>query len=158
MVSILPLAAVLEIVLTSIIGVMALVQASKDTLRILEYTPLSDDGFDHPDPTATSANEHLCPLLLDCPRLENLSISVPSICAHLFSKESAHWSGELQIRAGTTCNQSHTPSPSIDAQEVWKVLNQARCLMATRQKQSVQLDIEIFICKYQFYDFKRGPH
>lgn len=131
-------------------GVMALVEASKDTLRILEYTPISDDGFDHPDPTATSANEHLCPLLLDCPRLENLSISVPSICAHLFSKESAHWSGELQIRAGTTCNQSHTPSPSIDAVEVWRVLNQARSLMDSRQEMGVQLDIEIFISHWIF--------
>ncbi|KAI9698184.1 MAG: hypothetical protein M1836_004186 [Candelina mexicana] len=139
-------------------GVMALVEASKDTLRILEFSPLSDDGFDHPDPSATSAKEHLCPLLLDCPRLENLSISVPSICADLFSKEAVHWSGELQIRGGTTCGQDHTPSSSINAEDVWRVSNQARALMDFRQKQGAQLDVEIFISHWIFEPRQRLVH
>ncbi|KAI9720417.1 MAG: hypothetical protein M1812_002923 [Candelaria pacifica] len=131
-------------------GVMALVEASKDTLGLLEYSPLSDDGFDHPDPSTTSLGKHLCPLLLDCPRLENVSISVPSICAQLFSKNTVRWSGELQIRAGTTCGQDHIVPSSINAQDVWRVLNQARALMDSRHVQGAQLDIEIFISHWIF--------
>jgi hypothetical protein len=41
-------------------GVMAIVKASRNTLRVLEHSPRSQDGFWHPHPGSPSDCEHLC--------------------------------------------------------------------------------------------------
>ncbi len=129
-------------------GVMALVKASKNTLRVLEYSPVSKDGFEHPDIASTQRSEHYCELLTSCHRLENLSISVPSICPALFASESVNWKGEVQIRAAKLCTFDQDLASSTDAQDqFFNLLDRARSRMASQLARGTDLHIEIFICK-----------
>lgn len=134
-------------------GIGALANSSDETLEILEHSPLTDDGFEHPDPASLRGQrQHLCPKILDCPRLRNLALSLPSICEDLFADASVNWSGQVQIRTGTVCG--HHPislKTSAKAQtKFWRVLDQARSLMSLREKGGVDLDIEIFINNWIF--------
>lgn len=129
-------------------GVMALVKSSRNTLRVLEYSPVSKDGFEHPEPTGVEGDEHLCSTLSSCPRLENLSISLPSICSDLFSNDTVKWKGEAQIRTSNLCKIRQDLAQSKDAQDdFWGLLDKARSLMTSRLAEGAELDIEIFICK-----------
>lgn len=134
-------------------GIGTLANSSDETLEILEHSPLIADGFDHPDPTSLySQKQHLCPKILECPRLRNLSLSLPSICEDIFADASVNWSGEMQIRASTVCG-CHPISlkTSEKAQrKFWRILDQARSLMNLREKEGVELDIEIFINNWIF--------
>lgn len=134
---------------------MSLVKASSSTLRVLEYSPLSADGFDHPDPDRDGhgTSFHCCPLLLSCPRLTDLSTSVPTICPEIFRDESVRWSGDLQIRAARICgDDGETPLQTPEATAVFKnVLDSARRLMDVRREAGKVLDVEIFICKFSFF-------
>ena len=132
----------------SIDGVMALVKASMDHLRVLEYSPLSKDGFEHPESSSVESEEHLCSILTSCSRLENLSISLPTICSDLFTNESVRWQGEVQVRAEKLCRSHKNLALSVDAQdEFWRMLDQARKLMNSRLADGVDLHVEVFICK-----------
>lgn len=134
-------------------GIGALADSSDETLEILEHSPLTADGFEHPDPTfLRGQKQHLCPNILECPRIRNLSLSLPSICEDLFADASVNWSGEMQIRTGTVCGR-HPISlkTSANAQsKFWRVLDQARSLMSVREKGGVELDIEIFVNNWIF--------
>lgn len=126
-------------------GIMALVTSSKDSLRVLEYSPVSNDGFGHPDLTGTESDEHLCSILTGCRRLENLSISLPAICPDLFMSDTLNWKGEVQIRATRLCPAYQSLALSAEAQDkFWMMLDHARSLMAALAS---DLRIEIFICK-----------
>lgn len=131
---------------------MSLVNASSSTLRVLEYSPLSADGFAHPDPDRDGhgTSFHCCPLLLACPRLTDLSTSVPTVCPDLFRDESVGWTGDLQIRAARICDdEDGTPLQTPEATAVFKnVLDSARRLMDVRREAGEELDVEIFICKF----------
>lgn len=129
-------------------GIGALANSSEATLEILEHSPLSADGFAHPDPTPLlSRREHLCPKILNCPRLRNLSLSVPSLCEKLFTNSTVNWTGEMQIRTSTVCGRhplslKFTPEAQY---QFWSVLEQARWLMSSRDKDGVELEIEVFV-------------
>jgi len=127
-------------------GVMAIVKASQQTLRLLEHSPRSQDGFNHPDPGSLSENEHICETLTNCPKLEDLSISIPSMCSKLFSNDSVRWKGDCQVRALNICgHEDHkTTNASIEAMKA--VLNQSRKLIAKRASGRFpeSLTIELF--------------
>lgn len=129
-------------------GIGALADSSDATLEILEHSPLSADGFAHPDPTSLlGRKEHLCPKVLSCPRLRNLSLSLPSLCEKLFSDPTVNWSGEMQIRTSTVCGR-HSLSLKFTSEaqaQFWRILDQARWLMSSRGRDGVELDIEIFV-------------
>jgi hypothetical protein len=127
-------------------GVMALVKASRSTLRVLEHSPRSQDGFWHPHPGSPSDSEHLCELFRSCPKLETLSISLPSVCADLFSNRNVKFSGDLQVRALHLCGHEHGRSTHEATDALEKLLQQAR-ILATRKANSViprELYIELF--------------
>ena len=132
----------------SIKGVVSIIKASKQTLRVIEHSPRSDDGFFHPDPGCLDTDEHICEILVDCPRLKDLSISVPSMCSHLFSHEDVRWEGECQVRATTLCDCTKLPRTQQTRQtkvnSLRKTLNQARDLIVARQRQRKDLEIELF--------------
>ena len=129
-------------------GIMALVEASQGTLQILEFSPLSEDGFGHPDPASAQSERHLCRQMIQCKRLKNLSISMPSLCEELFSDTSILWEGEVQIRVGGLCGERIELKGSPQALEhFWHVLEQARSLMAARRMDGADLNIELFISK-----------
>ncbi|KAI9872130.1 MAG: hypothetical protein M1830_002035 [Pleopsidium flavum] len=140
-------------------GVMALVKVSKDTLRVLEYSPLSKDGFEHPESTTVESDGHLCSILTSCLRLENLSITLPSICSDIFSSDAVKWKGEVQIRTAKLCEPKQNLARSLDVQDqFWKMLNQARSLMASRQSEDNDLHIEIFISHWIFEPRRNVVH
>ncbi|KAL8820161.1 MAG: hypothetical protein Q9191_007572 [Dirinaria sp. TL-2023a] len=128
----------------TIAGVMALVEASRCSLQVLEFSPLAGDGFVHPKTSDTQKCGHLCTKLLQCPRLQSLAVSLPSVCEHLFEDASVNWSGEVQIRAERLCNHRQG---QVEAQHrFWRILDLARSLMAARsEKENVDLDIQLFI-------------
>lgn len=90
----------------TIVGVMSIVKASQQTLRVLEHSPRSESGFFHPHPGFVN-DQHLCEVLTQCPKLEDLSISLPSMCTALFSNSNVRWRGDCQVRALHLCG--HEP-------------------------------------------------
>ncbi|KAF2013297.1 hypothetical protein BU24DRAFT_424300 [Aaosphaeria arxii CBS 175.79] len=130
----------------SIDGVMAVVKASRNTLRVLEHSPRSQDGFWHPHPGSPSENEHLCEVLRSCPRLETLSISLPSVCADLFSDENVRFNGDLQVRALHLCGHEHGRSTQEATDGLQQLLRQARSLIRRRAESVIprELYVELF--------------
>ena len=134
-------------------GIGALADSSDATLEIIEHSPLTAGGFERPDPASLRGpKQHLCPKILACPRLRNLSLSLPSICEHLFADTSVNWSGEVQIRTGTVCGRHPVSLKTSEKARIqfWRILEQARSLMSLREKEGVRLDIEIFINNWIF--------
>lgn len=127
-------------------GVMAVVKASRSTLRVLEHSPRSQDGFWHPHPGSPSDSEHLCEHFRSCPKLETLSISLPSVCADLFSNENVKFSGDLQVRALHLCGHEHGRSTQEATDALQKLLQQARNLVEQKAASiaSRELYIELF--------------
>ena len=129
-------------------GIRALAESSDKTLEIFEHSPLSRDGFEHSDPTSLlTQNKHLCPRIVRCPRLLNLSLSIPSLCETLFSSLDVKWSGEMQVRTSTICGKHPLSLKFVpEAQvEFFHILDQARELMASRNREGAELEIEIFV-------------
>lgn len=134
-------------------GIGALANSSDQTLETLEHSPLTANGFEHPDPNSLRGQkQHLCPRILECPRLRDLSLSVPSICEDLFSNAPVNWSGEMQIRTGTVCGHHPVSLKTSETAQIklWRILGQARSLMSRREEEGVELDIEIYINDWIF--------
>ncbi|KAL8951971.1 MAG: hypothetical protein Q9222_002094 [Ikaeria aurantiellina] len=132
----------------TITGLLALVRASRDTLRILEHSPLGDDGFEHQHPLP-SGDACLCREIINCTHLTSLAISLPTICEKLFSNPSVRWAGEVQIRTAGVCGQpTAILRQNKDAQRrFFNMLSQARFLIQAQQTRESELSIEIFIGK-----------
>ncbi|KAF1951874.1 hypothetical protein CC80DRAFT_480269 [Byssothecium circinans] len=127
-------------------GVMAVVRASRSTLRVLEHSPRSQDGFWHPHPGSPSDSEHLCKTLRDCPKLETLSISLPSLCEDLFTDRNVKFHGDLQVRALHLCGHEHGRSTHEATDALQKLLHQARELINIKANSIVprELYVELF--------------
>lgn len=133
-------------------GIAALADSSDETLEVLEHSPLTADGFEHPDlRTLRGRNNHLCRQILQCPRLHSVSISIPSVCEELFNA-SVNWSGEMQIRTSFVCGRhplSLKTSEETQSQ-FFRILDKARCLMASREREGARLDVEIYVNNWIF--------
>lgn len=144
-------------------GIAALVDSSDETLEILEHSPstLTADGFAHSVPSLVQGQkDHFCRRILRYPRLRNLSLSLPSLCEDLFADTSVKWEGEMQIRIATLCGRhplSLKTSTNAQAQ-FWRILDQARSLISSREKDGVDLNIEIFIENWIFEPKYRSVH
>lgn len=128
----------------SVAGVLALVKASSHTLQVLEHSPRSDDGFYHPYPGHISNDAHVCNLLTSLPKMRDLSVSIPTMCASLFREENVQWEGEFQVRAIDICGCNTSTSGPDRAVELKKVLTAAKGLMASRGRMRKNLSIELF--------------
>lgn len=138
----------------SVAGMLALVKASHDTLQVLEHSPRSDDGFYHPYPGKLETGEHICHLLTSLPHMRDLSISIPHMCADLFSSASeVKWEGECQVRATELCPSSRRP-----AEQLRRLLSAARDMIASRQRMHCRLSIEIFFAGCIFEPEKNLVH
>ncbi|KAF2201464.1 hypothetical protein GQ43DRAFT_440591 [Delitschia confertaspora ATCC 74209] len=133
-------------------GVMAVVKASQSTLRVLEHSPRSNDGFHHPHPGSLSENDHICEILTSCPKLETVSLSVPSMCAALFSDENVRWAGDFQVRALHLCGHEDGRSTYEAQDALQKLLQQARRLIKRRAHCVIprELYIELFFADFIF--------
>ncbi|KAK4499527.1 hypothetical protein PRZ48_010043 [Zasmidium cellare] len=142
----------------SVAGMLALVKASHATLQVLEHSPRSDDGFYHPYPGHLQTNEHICELLTSLPKMRDLSISVPYMCADLFSNPEVQWNGECQVRATDLCGcDSNTPA-GIRATKLRKVFAAARDLISARQRVHHKLSVELFFAGCIFEPEKNLVH
>ena len=133
-------------------GVMAIVKASRKTLRVLEHSPRSQDGFWHPHPGSPSDCEHLCDTFRNCPKLETLSISLPSVCSHLFSNDNAKFAGDLQVRALHLCEHEDGRSTQEATDALQKLLEQARRFIRLRAESAIPRDlyVELFFAECIF--------
>ena len=130
-------------------GLVALGRASEATLRVLEHSPLSDDGFEHPNASSTGDGSHLCNEIIQCPHLRDLAISLPTICTDLFSEASVNWVGDVKIRAAGVCGQQSSLERSKYARRAFfDILSHARGLIEAQQKRQIDLNIEIYIGMY----------
>ena len=134
-------------------GIEALADSSADSLEVMEHSPRAADRFAHPDLSfVRKRKDHLCQKILRCPRLQSLSLTVPSLCEDLFANTSVNWYGEIQIRTMTICGRhplflKHTPNAQI---EFWRIIDSARFLVAMRENEGVELNIEIFVNNWIF--------
>jgi len=131
------------------------VKSSQSTLKVLEHSPRSNDGFFHPHPGSLPDCEHLCTVLTNCPKLETVSLSVPSMCPALFTNENVRWSGDLQVRAARLCGHEDGRSTYEAHSTLQQLLQQARRLVVARANSHIpeELNIELF-----FADFIFEPH
>ncbi|KAL8840364.1 MAG: hypothetical protein Q9170_001379, partial [Blastenia crenularia] len=139
-------------------GLAALGRASRNTLRIFEHSPLSDDGFKHPDAISAGDGSHLCEEIANCPHLSSLAIALPTVCLDLFTDESIKWTGDVQIRTTGLCG-SGSRRHSTDAQHAFfGILNQVRSLIQVQKDKGLELNIEIFIDHLIFEPAKSLVH
>ncbi|KZF25935.1 hypothetical protein L228DRAFT_279197 [Xylona heveae TC161] len=147
---------IVDVSTVSIHGVMTLALASKNTLRILEYWPSSHTGHaltlhidesnyislcpednvrsthELPHPSlpgehAPTSTQHICHELRQLSKLEDLSITLPSVCHELFSTfgpgnvpscDHFSWSGvskDILIRANGFCHTGKTTGSGRDS-------------------------------------------
>ncbi|KAJ4330465.1 hypothetical protein N0V95_010052 [Ascochyta clinopodiicola] len=124
-------------------GVMAIVKASRDTLRVLEHSPQSQQDYPYPQPGSLSRCEHLCDTLRSCARLQTLSISLPSACADLFTREDLRFSGDLQVRARHICGYEGSLPPSTMTNALHALLKAARGLVRRSAEGCAPRDINV---------------
>lgn len=124
-------------------GVMAVAKASRDTLRVLEHSPQSQQDRRYPQPGSSSHCEHLCHALRSCARLQTLSISLPSACADLFTREDVKFRGDLQVRTRHICGyKGSLPTPSMTS-ALQALLRAARGLVRRSAESCVPRDINV---------------
>ncbi|KAL9006493.1 MAG: hypothetical protein Q9188_000730 [Gyalolechia gomerana] len=139
-------------------GLVALTRTSRNTLGVIEHSPLSDDGFNHPDAVSAGDGRHLCEEVVNCTHLSSLAISLPTICRDLFSDMSIEWTGDVQIRAAGVCGFGSLKDTS-DAQHAFcNILCQTRSLIQVQKKKDIDLNIEIFIDHLIFEPAKSLVH
>jgi len=109
-------------------GVMAVAKASRDTLRILEYSPQSQQDYQHAPSGSSGHPEHLCDTLRSCARLQTLSISLPAACADLFTREDVRFGGGMQVRARHICGYEGSVTTPSSAKGLQALLQAARGL------------------------------
>nr|POF19912.1 hypothetical protein CFP56_52161 [Quercus suber] len=146
----------------SVAGMLALVKASRRTLQVLEHSPRSGDGFFHPFPGRLEPDYHMCTLVASLPRMRDLSLSVPTLCADFFAPaHELQWTGECQVRFAGLCGcfaSSSRSSLVTSANCLRAVFAAARTLIATRRRMRHPLAIEIFFAGRIFEPEKRLVH
>lgn len=141
---------------TTVAGMLALVRASQSTLRVLEHSPRSDDGFFHPNPG--HIDEHICELISALPQMRDLSFSTPHLCADLFTNHDVKWSGECQVRTVGICGCDAKTSMKARVQKLRKTFDAARQLVQARIRLGHELSIEIFFAGCIFEPAKKLVH
>lgn len=122
-------------------GVFALANASSHSLRVLEYSPA--------EMATTVSEEHCCQAIQGLSSLQDVDITLPSICSEIFADPNVKWMGDLRIKAARICSTSDTQQRnSATAEEDLKLLlDKARQFIAERDRQLGPVDLEIGIRK-----------
>lgn len=114
----------------TVAGIAALIRASWRTLKLLEFKPAASADIQ------SSSHVHLCTLIASCPRLVDLTVTMPSCCTDIFT--AAAWKETARIRIANVC-QPHLhlhSAPDID--------DLATLLDAARDK-NVEFEISDFL-------------
>jgi hypothetical protein len=143
---------------TTIDSVVAVTEAAPETLRVLEYSPRSRDGFWHSHPGSPNGGDrHYCAMFRKISRLETLSVSLPTVCADFFSADLGRLSGTLQVRAFHICENERNRWTAGTLGALRDLLHQARGLIERCSRGAVQdrLYVEIF---FAGFIFEPGAH
>ncbi|KAF2844203.1 hypothetical protein T440DRAFT_523687 [Plenodomus tracheiphilus IPT5] len=138
---------------TTIDSVVAVAKAASATLRVLEHSPRSRDGFWHPHPGSPNGDsQHYCAMFRKLSRMETLSVSLPSICADFFSNDFNKFSGTLQVRAVHICEHESSRWTSGTVEALQLLLEKARIMIKRCSRDVTQrsLDVELFFAGYIF--------
>ena len=140
----------------SVAGMLALVRASRETLRVLEHSPRSDDGFYHPFPA--HIDEHVCELIAGLPQMRDLSMSVPYMCADLFANHEVKWRGECQVRTTDICGCEQKTGAHTRTEKLRETFAAARDLISARRRLGYDLSMEVFFAGCIFEPEKKLVH
>jgi hypothetical protein len=133
-------------------GVMAVANASRNTLRVLEHSLRSHRDCRGLQPRSSSHSEHLCNTLSAYPRLQTLSITLPSVCADLFARENVRFRGDLQVHAQHVCGYEGSPTTPSAINALRALLQAARGPVRWSAGSCALRDVwvEIFLGEYIF--------
>jgi hypothetical protein len=127
---------------------MSLVEASRMHLEVIEHSPLSAGGFEHPNAELDEQGKHWCSRIVSCSQLTDLSISLPTVCPELFNDHYVQWKGDVHLRAAGICGLAQSlESTESSWMSLTNLLEACRSLIAARRNTSVNLNVEIYICK-----------
>ena len=140
----------------SVAGMLAIVKASRQTLQVLEHSPRSSDGFYHPFPG--HIDEHVCELIASLPQMRDLSMSVPYMCADLFTNHEVKWTGECQVRTTDICGSEAKTGTHTRAENLRETFNAARELITSRRRLGYDLSVEVFFAGCIFEPEKKLVH
>ena len=140
----------------SVAGMLALMNASRQTLQVLEHSPRSSDGFFHPFPG--HINAHVCNSIATLPKMRDLSLSVPYMCHNIFANDDVKWQGDCQIRTTDICHCDESTGVHTRVEKLRETFDAARTLIAARRRMGNKLNIEIFFAGCIFYPEERLVH
>lgn len=127
-------------------------KSSRSTLRIIEFRPHFDDGYDSRAIEPTCHGTHLCEFLATLPLLETISLSIPFVCTQLFTNESVSWAGDCQFRAASLCRHEGNDGAQTPRARLRALLDNARSLIAARAHSSLpsRLSVQLSLGGYIF--------
>ncbi|KAJ5047739.1 hypothetical protein PSV09DRAFT_2377703 [Bipolaris maydis] len=134
-------------------SVVAMAEAAPATLRIIEHSLRSQDGFWHSHPgSPNSSGQHYCAVFRKLSRSQTLSVSLPSICADFFTSGFCEISGILQVRAVHICEHANSRWTLNTMEALRVLLDRARLLIkhCSCYKRQDSLYIEFFFAGYIF--------
>jgi hypothetical protein len=136
-------------------GVAALVAASQKTLKLLEFIPLEKNGFEPPRSRSQEEDLHICNLLAQSPRLQDIAVTLPSACPDLFSNPNADWHETIRVRVGAS---GITGKSDSRVENLAALLDSARNLLEQQRRRGNEFDIEISVGPYIFDTKNRMVH
>ena len=133
-------------------GLSSLLESSQNTLEVLEHCPALTTSRDPPPSGKSLHDQQICSRILACPRLRDISVTLPSICPALFTNTNVKWAGEMQLRASTICGDlpRALKTSSVAREALFRTLDAARELMLLREQVGVDLAVEIAIREWIF--------
>lgn len=141
----------------SLAGVDNLLRSSRASLKLLQYRPLRN-VVASPSFGSRKAKKHVCRDLSALPSVCEVDVSIPSICADLFTHHALGWRGVCLIRFEGTCLESQCPLSQDQSRTLREGLGAARLLIQERKRLREDLVIELANDRYFFEPAKRLVH
>ena len=141
-------------------GVGALIRSSQLSLEVLDLEGLSIMKSSEAEHHGDYRHIGLSQLVAQCPLLRILRLRSIRTCRDIFSYENTAWRGKVQI-------WSQAPQSDEDTEILFRILDQARGLMASRERPDKEtVDIEILTALFVFEpgcslvhgDYQRAHH
>lgn len=133
-------------------AILALAQASRETIRLLQHR--HHCGHTARD-SGVRSRSHACEQINTLAELRDLDMSLPLICHSLFATNKTQWAGMCFIRFEGFCSCLRQDMKLDRATSLRKVVTAARCLMTERLRCAAELSIELSWGAYVF-DARNG--
>ncbi|KAM0714694.1 hypothetical protein Q7P37_009768 [Cladosporium fusiforme] len=138
-------------------GLKSLLEASRWTIKMLQYSPVS---YPTGSPSSTELRpSHFCLDIHSLPKLRDLEVTLPSLCASLFLNRRSMWTGKCLIRFDKICGDPGSTSTSeARGHLLQKTLDAALDLMDDRKRLRENLRLEISNGRFVFDVNERLVH